>query len=152
MSTGRQTPCSISASQGPRPTAGTRLGSGHTQFSLQPYPNEIISLMGILGASFRTRSLCDPSHEPPMAVAVGGKHLPAPHPRGRDRVTVQDSAHPDASCLLADRFAAKTVTSGSLVLITLEWREGAAAQLTVNSEKMVIGTMLVKDIIQALAQ
>ncbi|KAM9275634.1 AP-3 complex subunit beta-2 isoform 2-T2 [Morus bassanus] len=50
------------------------------------------------------------------------------------------------------RFAAKTVTSGSLVLITLERREGAAAQLTVNSEKMVIGTMLVKDIIQALVQ
>ncbi|NXE08978.1 AP3B2 protein, partial [Lophotis ruficrista] len=50
------------------------------------------------------------------------------------------------------RFAAKTVTSGSLVLITLERREGAVAQLTVNSEKMVIGTMLVKDIIQALAQ
>ncbi|KFO80846.1 AP-3 complex subunit beta-2 [Cuculus canorus] len=50
------------------------------------------------------------------------------------------------------RFAAKTVTSGSLVLITLEQREGAAAQLTINSEKMVIGTMLVKDIIQALTQ
>uniref|UniRef100_A0A672UKS1 AP-3 complex subunit beta n=1 Tax=Strigops habroptila TaxID=2489341 RepID=A0A672UKS1_STRHB len=50
------------------------------------------------------------------------------------------------------RFAAKTMTSGSLVLITLEQREGAVAQLTVNSEKMVIGTMLVKDIIQALAQ
>ncbi|NWW69888.1 AP3B2 protein, partial [Climacteris rufus] len=50
------------------------------------------------------------------------------------------------------RFAAKTVTSGSLVLITLERREGSAAQLTINSEKMVIGTMLVKDIIQALAQ
>ncbi|NXX82429.1 AP3B2 protein, partial [Urocolius indicus] len=50
------------------------------------------------------------------------------------------------------RFAAKTVTSGSLVLITLEQREGAAAQLTINSEKMVIGTMLVKDIIQALSQ
>ncbi|XP_062357199.1 AP-3 complex subunit beta-2 isoform X1 [Cinclus cinclus] len=50
------------------------------------------------------------------------------------------------------RFAAKTVTSGSLVLITLERREGSMAQLTINSEKMVIGTMLVKDIIQALAQ
>ncbi|NXP29826.1 AP3B2 protein, partial [Scytalopus superciliaris] len=50
------------------------------------------------------------------------------------------------------RFAAKTVTSGSLVLITLERREGGAAQLTINSEKMVIGTMLVKDISQALAQ
>ncbi|NXI05013.1 AP3B2 protein, partial [Pachycephala philippinensis] len=50
------------------------------------------------------------------------------------------------------RFAAKTVTSGSLVLITLERRQGSTAQLTINSEKMVIGTMLVKDIIQALAQ
>ncbi|NXH08761.1 AP3B2 protein, partial [Loxia leucoptera] len=50
------------------------------------------------------------------------------------------------------RFAAKTVTSGSLVLITLELREGSSAQLTINSEKMVIGTMLVKDIIQALTQ
>ncbi|XP_018769259.2 AP-3 complex subunit beta-2 isoform X1 [Serinus canaria] len=50
------------------------------------------------------------------------------------------------------RFAAKTVTSGSLVLITLERREGSSAQLTINSEKMVIGTMLVKDIIQALTQ
>ncbi|XP_065415747.1 AP-3 complex subunit beta-2 isoform X3 [Chrysemys picta bellii] len=50
------------------------------------------------------------------------------------------------------RFAAKTVTSGSLVLITLEWKEGARAHLTVNSEKMVIGTMLVQDVSQALAQ
>ncbi|NWY33360.1 AP3B2 protein, partial [Pheucticus melanocephalus] len=50
------------------------------------------------------------------------------------------------------RFAAKTVTSGSLVLVTLERREGSTAQLTINSEKMVIGTMLVKDIIQALTQ
>ncbi|EMP38919.1 AP-3 complex subunit beta-2 [Chelonia mydas] len=50
------------------------------------------------------------------------------------------------------RFAAKTVTSGSLVLITLEQKEGARAHLTVNSEKMVIGTMLVQDISQALAQ
>ncbi|XP_074862732.1 AP-3 complex subunit beta-2 isoform X2 [Carettochelys insculpta] len=50
------------------------------------------------------------------------------------------------------RFAAKTVTSGSLVLITLERKEGARAHLTVNSEKMVIGTMLVQDITQALAQ
>ncbi|XP_069078419.1 AP-3 complex subunit beta-2 isoform X2 [Pleurodeles waltl] len=50
------------------------------------------------------------------------------------------------------RFAAKTVSSGNLVLVTLATKEGGAAQLTVNSEKMVIGTMLVKDIIQALTQ
>ncbi|XP_041082947.1 AP-3 complex subunit beta-2-like isoform X5 [Polyodon spathula] len=50
------------------------------------------------------------------------------------------------------RFAAKTVTSGSLVLVTVVTKEGKAAQLTVNCEKMVIGTMLVKDILQALSQ
>uniref|UniRef100_A0A4X2L745 AP-3 complex subunit beta n=1 Tax=Vombatus ursinus TaxID=29139 RepID=A0A4X2L745_VOMUR len=50
------------------------------------------------------------------------------------------------------RFAGRTLTSGSLVLLTLDARVGAAAQLTVNSEKMVIGTMLVKDVIQALTQ
>ncbi|KAJ8249298.1 hypothetical protein GJAV_G00233300 [Gymnothorax javanicus] len=50
------------------------------------------------------------------------------------------------------RFAGKTVTSGSLVLVTVVTKEGRAAQLTVNCEKMVIGTMLVKDILQALSQ
>ncbi|XP_074089171.1 AP-3 complex subunit beta-2 isoform X1 [Macrotis lagotis] len=50
------------------------------------------------------------------------------------------------------RFAGRTLTSGSLVLLTLDARVGGAAQLTVNSEKMVIGTMLVKDVIQALTQ
>ncbi|KAG9341171.1 hypothetical protein JZ751_019610, partial [Albula glossodonta] len=49
------------------------------------------------------------------------------------------------------RFAGKTVTSGSLVLVTVVTKEGRAAQLTVNCEKMVIGTMLVKDILQALS-
>lgn len=89
----------------------------------------------------------------PLVMVDMGQTLPwspPEHPRGQegDGGTVC----PDVSCLPASRFAAKTMTSGSLVLITLERREGAAAQLTVNSEKMVIGTMLVKDIVQALAQ
>ncbi|XP_044086657.1 AP-3 complex subunit beta-2 isoform X2 [Neovison vison] len=50
------------------------------------------------------------------------------------------------------RFAGRTLTSGSLVLLTLDARPSGAAQLTVNSEKMVIGTMLVKDVVQALTQ
>uniref|UniRef100_A0A668TTL7 AP-3 complex subunit beta n=1 Tax=Oreochromis aureus TaxID=47969 RepID=A0A668TTL7_OREAU len=49
-------------------------------------------------------------------------------------------------------FAGRTVTSGSLVLVTVATKEEGAAQLTVNCEKMVIGTMLVKDILQALTQ
>ncbi|XP_072528489.1 AP-3 complex subunit beta-2 isoform X3 [Salminus brasiliensis] len=51
-----------------------------------------------------------------------------------------------------NRFAGKTVSSGSLVLVTVARKEGAGVQLTVNCEKMVIGTMLVKDILQALTQ
>uniref|UniRef100_A0A8C9PBD3 AP-3 complex subunit beta n=1 Tax=Spermophilus dauricus TaxID=99837 RepID=A0A8C9PBD3_SPEDA len=50
------------------------------------------------------------------------------------------------------RFAGRTLTSGSLVLLTLDARPTGTAQLIVNSEKMVIGTMLVKDVIQALTQ
>ncbi|XP_041444277.1 AP-3 complex subunit beta-2 isoform X1 [Xenopus laevis] len=50
------------------------------------------------------------------------------------------------------RFAAKTVTSGNLVLVTLTLKDGSAALLTINSEKMVIGTMLAKDIVQTLTQ
>uniref|UniRef100_A0A671S182 AP-3 complex subunit beta n=1 Tax=Sinocyclocheilus anshuiensis TaxID=1608454 RepID=A0A671S182_9TELE len=49
-------------------------------------------------------------------------------------------------------FAGKTVSSGCLVLVTVTTKEGGGAQLTVNCEKMVIGTMLVKDILQALSQ
>ncbi|XP_075432044.1 AP-3 complex subunit beta-2 isoform X2 [Ascaphus truei] len=50
------------------------------------------------------------------------------------------------------RFAAKTVSSGTLILVTLTLKGDAAALLTINSEKMVIGTMLAKDIMQALTQ
>ncbi|KAG8440343.1 hypothetical protein GDO86_006189 [Hymenochirus boettgeri] len=50
------------------------------------------------------------------------------------------------------RFAAKTVSSGTLVLVTLALKDGASAMLTINSEKMVIGTMLAKDIVQAMTQ
>ncbi|XP_054633063.1 AP-3 complex subunit beta-2 isoform X3 [Dunckerocampus dactyliophorus] len=50
------------------------------------------------------------------------------------------------------RFAGRTVSSGSLVLVTVATKEEGGAQLTVNCEKMVIGTMLVKDILLALTQ
>ncbi|PIN97200.1 hypothetical protein AB205_0098060 [Aquarana catesbeiana] len=50
------------------------------------------------------------------------------------------------------RFAAKTVTSGTLVLVTLTMKDASPALLTINSEKMVIATMLAKDIVQALTQ
>lgn len=50
------------------------------------------------------------------------------------------------------RFAGKTVSSGSLVLVTVARKDSGEAQLTVNCEKMVIGTMLVKDILHALTQ
>ncbi|XP_065147509.1 AP-3 complex subunit beta-2 isoform X5 [Paramisgurnus dabryanus] len=50
------------------------------------------------------------------------------------------------------RFAGKTVSSGCIVLVTVANKEGGGAQLTVNCEKMLIGTMLVKDILQALTQ
>lgn len=44
------------------------------------------------------------------------------------------------------RFAAKTVHSASLVLVTLELKEASAAQLVINTEKMVIGSILLREL------
>ncbi|XP_029910158.1 AP-3 complex subunit beta-2 isoform X3 [Myripristis murdjan] len=70
-------------------------------------------------------------------------------PCGSDKECSPPVPPPD---LPVHRFAGRTVTSGSLVLVTVATKEERAAQLTVNCEKMVIGTMLVKDILLALTQ
>ncbi|XP_036432456.1 LOW QUALITY PROTEIN: AP-3 complex subunit beta-2 [Colossoma macropomum] len=71
-------------------------------------------------------------------------------PCGSDKESSPPVPPPPSSPV--SRFAGKTVSSGSLVLVTVTRKEGAGALLTVNCEKMVIGTMLVKDILQALTQ
>ncbi|XP_037110716.1 AP-3 complex subunit beta-2 isoform X3 [Syngnathus acus] len=50
------------------------------------------------------------------------------------------------------RFAGRTASGGSLVLVTVASEEDGAARLTLNCDKMVIGTMLVKDVLLALTQ
>ncbi|XP_037608423.1 AP-3 complex subunit beta-1 isoform X2 [Sebastes umbrosus] len=50
------------------------------------------------------------------------------------------------------RFAGRTVSSGALVLVSLELKESSAALLTINTEKSVMASMLLRDLKQALAQ
>ncbi|XP_063151623.1 AP-3 complex subunit beta-1 isoform X1 [Candoia aspera] len=50
------------------------------------------------------------------------------------------------------RFAAKTVHSGSLVLVTVELEEGSTAQLFINTEKTVIGSILLRELKPVLSQ
>ncbi|XP_072228590.1 AP-3 complex subunit beta-1 isoform X2 [Leuresthes tenuis] len=50
------------------------------------------------------------------------------------------------------RFAGRTVSSGALVLVSLEPRESSTALLTINTEKSVMASMLLRDLKQALAQ
>ncbi|XP_068190320.1 AP-3 complex subunit beta-1 isoform X2 [Antennarius striatus] len=50
------------------------------------------------------------------------------------------------------RFAGRTVSSGALVLVSLELKESATALLTINTEKTVMASMLLRDLKQALAQ
>lgn len=47
------------------------------------------------------------------------------------------------------KFSAKTLASGTLVLVSVKV-SNKKAKVTVNSEKMVIGTMLLKDIQKAM--
>ncbi|XP_068562612.1 AP-3 complex subunit beta-1 isoform X2 [Cebidichthys violaceus] len=49
------------------------------------------------------------------------------------------------------RFAGRTVSSGALVLVSLELKESSAALLTINTEKSVMASMLLRDLKQALA-
>ncbi|XP_061589894.1 AP-3 complex subunit beta-1 isoform X2 [Cololabis saira] len=48
------------------------------------------------------------------------------------------------------RFAGRTVSSGALVLVSLELRESFTAILTINTEKSIMGPMLLRDLKQAL--
>ncbi|XP_006873361.1 PREDICTED: AP-3 complex subunit beta-1-like [Chrysochloris asiatica] len=50
------------------------------------------------------------------------------------------------------RFAAKTVHSGSLMLVTVELKEGSSAQLVINTEKTVIGSVLLRELKPVLSQ
>ncbi|XP_061476107.1 AP-3 complex subunit beta-1 isoform X2 [Rhineura floridana] len=50
------------------------------------------------------------------------------------------------------RFAAKTVHSGSLMLVTVELEEGSTAQLIINTEKTVIGSILLRELKPVLSQ
>uniref|UniRef100_A0AAQ6AL62 AP-3 complex subunit beta n=1 Tax=Amphiprion ocellaris TaxID=80972 RepID=A0AAQ6AL62_AMPOC len=50
------------------------------------------------------------------------------------------------------RFAGRTVSSGALVLVSLELKESSTALLTINTEKTVMASMLLRDIKQALTQ
>uniref|UniRef100_A0A452TD60 AP-3 complex subunit beta-1 n=1 Tax=Ursus maritimus TaxID=29073 RepID=A0A452TD60_URSMA len=50
------------------------------------------------------------------------------------------------------RFAAKTVHSGSLMLVTVELKEGSTAQLIINTERTVIGSVLLRELKPVLSQ
>ncbi|XP_067172349.1 AP-3 complex subunit beta-1 isoform X3 [Apteryx mantelli] len=50
------------------------------------------------------------------------------------------------------RFAAKTLHSGSLVLVTVELKESSTAQLIINTEKTVIGSVLLRELKPVLSQ
>uniref|UniRef100_A0A8C9YJD7 Adaptor related protein complex 3 subunit beta 1 n=1 Tax=Sander lucioperca TaxID=283035 RepID=A0A8C9YJD7_SANLU len=54
--------------------------------------------------------------------------------------------------LLTCRFAGRTVSSRALVLVSLELKESSTALLTINTEKSVMASMLLRDLKQALAQ
>lgn len=50
------------------------------------------------------------------------------------------------------RFAGKAVSSGALVLVSLSLQQSPTALLTINTEKSVMASMLLRDLKQALAQ
>ena len=62
-------------------------------------------------------------------------------------VQVVPASDPDT---LTYRFAGKTISAGTLVLVQVKLIEGGKAKILVNCEKMVIGSMLMKDVKKSL--
>ncbi|XP_057691830.1 AP-3 complex subunit beta-2 isoform X4 [Corythoichthys intestinalis] len=92
--------------------------------------NEHAIVQRVTGAANLSRVPCGSDKECSPALPLSSPPLPDP----------------------AHRFAGRTVSGGSLVLVTVITKEDGAAQLTLNCDKMVIGTMLVKDVLMALTQ
>ncbi|CAH6787532.1 Ap3b1 [Phodopus roborovskii] len=70
-------------------------------------------------------------------------------PSGQDNVHRYEKLKFQALC---ERFAAKTVHSGSLMLVTVELKEGSTAQLIINTEKTLIGSVLLRELKPVLSQ
>uniref|UniRef100_A0A8D0CFS1 AP-3 complex subunit beta n=1 Tax=Scleropages formosus TaxID=113540 RepID=A0A8D0CFS1_SCLFO len=73
-------------------------------------------------------------------------------PVGRKVVSVANMGVVPSSQNSIHRFAAKTVSSGSLVLSSVVLQEASTAKLVVNTEKTVLGSVLLRELKTALSQ
>uniref|UniRef100_A0A8C9W3D8 AP-3 complex subunit beta n=1 Tax=Scleropages formosus TaxID=113540 RepID=A0A8C9W3D8_SCLFO len=121
--------------------------------SIQPPVGELMAPVFMLENEFKKeQGELQPLWSHVVERSVGLNHCPPSVPFSRKVTAAANVGQVPCGSDQEYRFAGKTMTSNSLVLVTVITKRDRTAQLTVNCEKMVIGTMLVKDILHALSQ
>uniref|UniRef100_A0A8C8HNY5 AP-3 complex subunit beta n=1 Tax=Oncorhynchus tshawytscha TaxID=74940 RepID=A0A8C8HNY5_ONCTS len=120
----------------------------HFSVSIQPAIGEL--LLPITMTELDFRKLLG-MNESSATITMAAENMTS-QPISRPVATVANLGMVPSSQDNVHRFAGKTASSGAVVLVTVELRESSTALITINTEKSVMGSMLLRDLKLALAQ
>eukprot|EP00079_Xenopus_tropicalis_P028114 XP_012822822.2 PREDICTED: AP-3 complex subunit beta-1 isoform X2 [Xenopus tropicalis] len=135
-------------------TASFQLCTKENQFSvgIQPPPGELLLPVSLSEADFKKeQGKLTGMNESSATIAVNPEYS-TPQIIGQRFLQAANLGVVASGQNNIYRFAAKTVHSGSLMLVTVELKGGSAAQLIINTEKTVIGSVLLRELKPVLSQ
>ncbi|MBN3322735.1 AP3B1 protein, partial [Atractosteus spatula] len=120
--------------------------------SIQPAVGELFLPVTMLEQDFqKEQGKLTGMNECTATITVAPENISS-QPIARKVVTVANMGVVPSDQDTLHRFAAKTVNAEALVLVTVELKEASTAQLIINTEKTVIGSMLLRELKTALSQ
>ncbi|XP_029505955.2 AP-3 complex subunit beta-1-like isoform X1 [Oncorhynchus nerka] len=124
----------------------------HFSVSIQPAIGELLLPITMTELDFRKeQSKLLGMNESSATITMAAENMTS-QPISRPVATVANLGVVPSSQDNVHRFAGKTASSGAVVLVMVELRESSTALITINTEKSVMGSMLLRDLKLALAQ
>ncbi|XP_071993980.1 AP-3 complex subunit beta-1 isoform X2 [Engystomops pustulosus] len=135
-------------------TASFQLCTKNDKFSvgIQPTPGELLLPVTMSETDFKKEQAKLTGMNESSATIVVSPHSSAPQVVVQKFLTAANFGVVASGQNSIHRFAAKTVHSGSLLLVTVELKEASTAQLIINTEKTVIGSVLLRELKPVLSQ
>uniref|UniRef100_A0A8C7LW92 AP-3 complex subunit beta n=1 Tax=Oncorhynchus mykiss TaxID=8022 RepID=A0A8C7LW92_ONCMY len=124
----------------------------HFSVSIQPAIGELLLPITMTELDFRKeKGKLLGMNESSATITMAAENMTS-QPISRPVATVANLGVVPSSQGNVHRFAGKTASSRAVVLVTVELRESSTALITINTEKSVMGSMLLRDLKLALAQ
>uniref|UniRef100_A0A8C7HU90 AP-3 complex subunit beta n=1 Tax=Oncorhynchus kisutch TaxID=8019 RepID=A0A8C7HU90_ONCKI len=124
----------------------------HFSVSIQPAIGELLLPITMTELDFRKeQGKLLGMNESSATITMAAENMTS-QPISRPVATVANLGMVPSSQDNVHRFAGKTANSGAVVLVTVELRGESTALITINTEKSVMGSMLLRDLKLALAQ